>query len=701
MAILALKGRRPQFAPKAGAPGWAQPCPQFGTFVADHRRDARHLTLPMTTTEAPVAAERPRRVWLPLVLRELSPRIWMKLAGIALSFIVPLLLTASFLVNEGNLKINFTQQEIRGDRYLRPLSRLLVNVGLHRTAVRRQDLAEATRTEAIIDADFRELLVVDRDLHGALKTTSAELGERGRASAHPSRLVASWDETKSAGAGPSEQLHDALLQNIRTLITAVGDSSNLILDPDLDSYYVMDALLLQEPALVDGLSRLGDMIDQLPGGDVALSANEQARLAGDVALLRFHNDALKADLESAFAETKNFNHNNQLKPTLLPLLAVAVETSAAVADHASSSVDRTTYQAKIRAAIEANSLLWSGLFNEQDRMLRSRESGFLSRRRLEIVAVGLSLILSLLLTFWVARRISRNVGAVAGAASRLAARDLDSRATVRSRDEIGVMANAFNTMADQMAAASLVVTSSTGRLNTAAGELAATTVQQSAAVAQASATTDELARASASIADAVDGVAAQAAETRTNLELAGVDMQLSSERTTLLADRVGEIGAILALINEIAEQTDLLALNAAIEAAHAGDEGRGFAVIAEEVRRLADRSKASAAEIASIVKGIQVETGATVMAMDQGAKQVGASLTLLSGVTDGAEFVRLTTQQQRSATSQVAETMEQLSDVSRQVSEAAGQIASASSALANISADLDGKAPVDRTPRAA
>ena len=625
----------------------------------------------------------------------------MKLAAIALSFIIPLLLTAFFLVNEGNLKINFTQQEIRGDHYLRPLSRLLVNVGLHRTAVRREDVAEARRTEAIIDAEFRELLVVDRSLHGALRTTTAELGERGRVLAAPSRLVASWNELKSASAVSSGQLHDGLLHNIRTLITAVGDSSNLILDPDLDSYYVMDALLLQEPELVDGLSRLGDTIDQLAGGDAELSANEQAGLAGDVALLRSHTDALRSNLETAFAETKNFNENNQLKPTLWPLLVDAVETSIAAADQASSSVDRAAYQAKIRAAIEANSVLWSGLFEQEDLMLRSRESGDLNRRRLEVIAVGFSLILSLLLTFWVARRISRNVTAVAGAASRLAARDLGSRATVRSRDEIGVMANAFNTMADQMAAASLVVTASTGRLNAAAGELAATTVEQSAAVAQASATTDELARASASIADAVDGVATLAAETRTNLELAGVDMQLSSERTMLLADRVGEIGVILALINEIAEQTDLLALNAAIEAAHAGEEGRGFAVIAEEVRRLADRSKASAGEIASIVKGIQVETGATVMAMDQGAKQMGASLTLLSGVTDGAEFVRLTTQQQRSATSQVAETMEQLSDVSRQVSEAAGQIASASSALANLSADLEGKAAVDRTPQAA
>ena len=643
----------------------------------------------------------PGRLRFPLVLRELSPRIWMKLAAIALSFIIPLLLTAFFLVNEGNLKINFTQQELRGDRYLRPLSRLLVNVGLHRTAVRRHDSAEATRTEAIIDADFRELLAVDRNLKGDLKTTSAELGERGRALAAPARLVASWDELKLVDADTSEQLHDGLLHNIRALITAVGDSSNLILEPDLDSYYVMDGLLLQEPELVEGLSRLGDRIDQLPVGETELTAKEQAGLAGDVALLRFHTEALRADLETAFAETKNFNENEQLKPVLWPLVVVAVETSAAVADHASSSVDRDVYQAKVGAAIEANSQLWSGLFEQENRMLRTRESGDLNRRLLEIIAVGFSLVLSLLLTLLVARRISRNVTAVAGAASRLAARDLGSRATVRSRDEIGVMANAFNTMADQMAAASLVVSSSTGRLNTAAGELAATTVEQSAAVAQASATADELARASGSIADAVDGVAAQAAETRTNLEQAGVDMQLSSERTMLLADRVGEIGSILALINEIAEQTDLLALNAAIEAAHAGEEGRGFAVIAEEVRRLADRSKASAGEIAAIVKGIRVETGATVMAMDQGVKQMGASLTLLSGVTDGAEFVRLTTQQQRSATAQVAQTMEQLSDVSRQVSEAAGQIASASSELANLSADLEGKQAVQRTPYAA
>jgi methyl-accepting chemotaxis protein len=179
------------------------------------------------------------------------------------------------------------------------------------------------------------------------------------------------------------------------------------------------------------------------------------------------------------------------------------------------------------------------------------------------------------------------------------------------------------------------------------------------------------------------------AETRNNLEQAEADIEISSERTLALAERVTEIGTILTLINEIADQTNLLALNAAIEAARAGEGGRGFAVVAEEVRRLAERSKASATDIATIIEGVQSETNATVMAMEKGAKQMQASLGLLAAVADGTAQVGLTTQQQRSATAQVVETMEQLSDVSRQVSDTAAQIASASSSLASLAGNLE------------
>ena len=244
-------------------------------------------------------------------------------------------------------------------------------------------------------------------------------------------------------------------------------------------------------------------------------------------------------------------------------------------------------------------------------------------------------------------------------------------------------------LADQTSSAGVAVNSAAAQLSASSEELASTTTQQSAAVTQATATTEELARASSAIADTVDEIARQTAETRENLEHAEADITVSSERTLALAGRVNDIDKLLDLINEIADQTNLLALNAAIEAARAGENGLGFAVVADEVRRLAERSKASAGDIASIVAAVQRETNATVMAMEKGAKQMQQGLLLLEAVTDANGQVRMTTQQQRSATAQVVETMEQLTDASRQVSATAQQIAAAAGTLADLAGNLE------------
>ena len=194
------------------------------------------------------------------------------------------------------------------------------------------------------------------------------------------------------------------------------------------------------------------------------------------------------------------------------------------------------------------------------------------------------------------------------------------------------------------------IRSNVDQLSAVVQRLAATTAEQSSGVAETSATMEELARAAASIAETVDRVATQADTTRNNLEQAQFDIRASGERTLALADRVGEVGVTIALINEIADQTNLLALNAAIEAARAGDGGRGFAVVADEVRRLAERSKASAADIAKVIEGAQAESNATVVNMERSARQMQEGLSLLGEVADATARVRLTTQQQRSAT---------------------------------------------------
>jgi methyl-accepting chemotaxis protein len=310
-----------------------------------------------------------------------------------------------------------------------------------------------------------------------------------------------------------------------------------------------------------------------------------------------------------------------------------------------------------------------------------------------LVAGGAAAAVAFSLAF--ARRTTRPVAALARAARSLGGGDLDARVEPSGADEVRELGEAFNAMGDsirrlaaQARSAGAEVSSAAAQLSSASEQLAASTVQQSAAVTEVSAATEEVARASVAIADTVDEVAAQASETRDNLERAGRDIADSSERTVALGDRVNEINAILTLINEIADQTNLLALNAAIEAARAGEGGRGFAVVAEEVRRLAERSKRSAGEIASIVEGVHAQMNATVMAMEKGTTQLHRGLRLLEDVADATAQVRLTTQQQRSATAQVAETMDQLSDASRQVEATAQEIAVSASTLAKLADEM-------------
>jgi methyl-accepting chemotaxis protein-like sensor len=246
------------------------------------------------------------------------------------------------------------------------------------------------------------------------------------------------------------------------------------------------------------------------------------------------------------------------------------------------------------------------------------------------------------------------------------------------------------------------VSVSASKLSTAAEQLASATREQTAAATQTSTSMEELARTTTSIADAVDRVAIQAGQVRSNLELAQSELAASGDRTTALAARVNEIEGILTLINDIADQTNLLALNAAIEAARAGDAGRGFAVVADEVRRLAERSKTSAAQIAKLVEGAQAQSSETVMALEKGVKQMERGLAMMQTMAEVSIQVQLATQQQRSSTQQVVNAIEHIAQGSRSVAKTAGEIASAAASQGALAADLAqaGRDEAEQTPPA-
>jgi len=271
-------------------------------------------------------------------------------------------------------------------------------------------------------------------------------------------------------------------------------------------------------------------------------------------------------------------------------------------------------------------------------------------------------------------------------------------------------------LSDQIGSAVGQVQSSSSELQATANQQASAAKEQATAMAEISTTISELLATSRQIAESAQRVAHNAERTansarsghgtvdQTHESITGIRRQVDQIVSHMLElnKKSQEIGAVLDIVSELAEQTNILAINATIEAAGAGETGKRFAIVAEEIRKLADRVGGSTKEVRTLIEDVRSAVNTTVMATETGSKAVDAGTRqfgdvastfkqiadLVATTTDAAREIELSTKQQATAVEQVNSAIANVTQTSVETEASAGQTLQTVSQMATLSQDL-------------
>jgi len=340
-----------------------------------------------------------------------------------------------------------------------------------------------------------------------------------------------------------------------------------------------------------------------------------------------------------------------------------------------------------------------------------------------IVLMIVSALITALAAYWIVASITRPLNAAVETADRIAERDLtvqvagvDGTETGRLMAAMGNMVQNLREIVSQTTEISVSIASSSTQLHatseqiaTGAEQVACQTQTVATASEQMSATSNDIAqnchaaaRSSQQASSAAESGAQVVAQTVEVMNRIAERVNATSRTIESLGERSDQIGAIVGTIEDIADQTNLLALNAAIEAARAGEQGRGFAVVADEVRALAERTTKATREISEMIKAIQSETKGAVSAMEEGVREVqqgteeaAKSGSALQEILDQINAVSLqvnqiaTAAEEQTATiSEITGNINQISDIVQRSAQGSQDSSIAAAQLASLSDDL-------------
>jgi len=377
---------------------------------------------------------------------------------------------------------------------------------------------------------------------------------------------------------------------------------------------------------------------------------------------------------------------------------------------------------KIKSAFDA-------IVDYQEEVMAASHAGataeFRSSRLATIGIIAVAILVGILTSYYITKSITRPIADAVGVADALAAGNLTIAVQSKSRDETGQLMEHLREMVHNLrdmisrtvdissgiAAASNQLHSTSTQIATGAEEVSCQANTVATASEEMSATSSDIARNCSMAADAsrqtTDSAKAGAhvvSETINGMNIIADRVRHTSKTIEALGARSDQIGEIVGTIEDIADQTNLLALNAAIEAARAGEQGRGFAVVADEVRALAERTTKATHEIGEMIKAIQRETHEAVKAMDEGVREVekGAESSQKSGraleeilerineVTMQVNQIATAAEEQTATTGEVTSNIQQINEVVHNTAQGAEETAKAAAQLAGQAEELQG-----------
>lgn len=322
----------------------------------------------------------------------------------------------------------------------------------------------------------------------------------------------------------------------------------------------------------------------------------------------------------------------------------------------------------------------------------------------------ITLLLSVALGSFIARMIAGPLKKVVGLVEKVATGDLTQTSDINTKDEVGVLAKSVNKMVENLRATIQNILNAAENLSASAEQVSASTEEIANASTNqenATQTMNELFR---ELSDAIHSVALNTeraaelsnqtikiAEEGGQVVLSSVEgMNLISSKMSNLEEDSNKIGAIIEVIDDIADQTNLLALNAAIEAARAGEHGRGFAVVADEVRNLAEKSSEATKQITDIIKGMQENTAQSVTAVKDGVslteKTGEAFEDIIRMVNDTGQKVTEiagASEEQSAQSSEVLGFIESISAATEEATASSEKTASTALALTDLAEELN------------